>query len=268
MNRDLKIAKKTIQAGIKALKKLSNSLNYSSQFSKAVNLCSKANKIGIIGIGKSKDISLYIGNLFSSLNIPAVGFAVQDLSHGGLGFFSKGDDGLLSGIIKTLEEEEGFKVVGVDSILSELIAGPGILGAHFPSNDHELDIIRGIDVLYRIGSLDIGQSVVISQEVVLAVEAAEGTEEMLIRCKSISNGGNGGVLIKLPKPGQEKRVDMPAIGPRTVQKAKESGLSGIAIAANLTLVIEAEKTIELANKEGLFIIGLNPNDYKADYVID
>ena len=184
------------------------------------------------------------------------------------GFFSKGDDGLLSGIIKSIEEEEGFKVVGVDSLLSELIAGPGILGVHFPNNDQELDIVRGIEVLYKTGSLDIGQSVVVSQEVVLAVEAAEGTEEMLIRCKSISNGGNGGVLIKLPKPGQEKRVDMPAIGPRTVQKAKESGLSGIAIAANLTLVIEAEKTIELANKEGIFIVGLNPNDYKADYVID
>ena len=91
MNKDTKVAKKTIQAGIKALKKLSNSLNNSSQFSKAVNLCNKANKIGIIGIGKSKDISLYIANLFSSLNIPAVGFGVQDLSHGGLGFFSKGD---------------------------------------------------------------------------------------------------------------------------------------------------------------------------------
>ena len=91
MNKDTKVAKKTIQAGIEALKKLSNSLNNSSQFSKAVNLCNKANKIGIIGIGKSKDISLYIGNLFSSLNIPAAGFAVQDLSHGGLGFFSKGD---------------------------------------------------------------------------------------------------------------------------------------------------------------------------------
>jgi len=91
MNKDTKVAKKTVQAGIKALKKLSSSLNHSSQFSKAVNLCNKANKIGIIGIGKSKDISLYIGNLFSSLNIPAVGFAVQDLSHGGLGFFSKGD---------------------------------------------------------------------------------------------------------------------------------------------------------------------------------
>ena len=91
MNKDLKIAKKTIQVGIKALKKLSNSLNHSPQFSKAVHLCNKANKIGIIGIGKSKDISLYIANLFSSLNIPAAGFAVQDLSHGGLGFFSKGD---------------------------------------------------------------------------------------------------------------------------------------------------------------------------------
>ena len=91
MNKDTKVAKKTIRAGIEALKKLSNSLNHSLQFSKAVDLCNKANKIGIIGIGKSKDISMYIGNLFSSLNIPAVGFGVQDLSHGGLGFFSKSD---------------------------------------------------------------------------------------------------------------------------------------------------------------------------------
>ena len=89
MNRDLKIAKKTIQTGIKALTKLSNSLNHSSQFSKAVNLCNKANKIGIIGIGKSYIISLYVGGLMSSLNIPAAGFSVQDLTLGGLGFFSK-----------------------------------------------------------------------------------------------------------------------------------------------------------------------------------
>ncbi|MBI37379.1 MAG: UDP-2,3-diacylglucosamine pyrophosphatase [Alphaproteobacteria bacterium] len=184
------------------------------------------------------------------------------------GFFSKGDDGLLSGIIKSLEEEEGFKVIGVDSILGELIAGHGNLGVHFPNNTDELDIIRGVEVLYTIGLLDIGQSVVISQEVVLAVEAAEGTEEMLIRCKSVPSGGNGGVLIKLPKPRQEKRVDMPAIGPRTVIKAKDSGLSGIAVAANLTLIIEPQKTIQLANKEGIFIVGLNPNDYKADYMID
>ena len=95
MNKDTKVAKKTIQAGIEALKKLSNSLNNSSQFSKAVNLCNKANKIGITGIGKSKDISLYLGGVMSSLNIPAIGMSLQDIAHGGLGFFSKKDDILI-----------------------------------------------------------------------------------------------------------------------------------------------------------------------------
>ena len=94
-NKDTKIAKKTIQAGIEALKKLSNSLNRSSEFSKAVNLCNKANKIGITGIGKSKDISLYLGGLMSSLNIPAVGMSLQDIAHGGLGFFSGKNDILI-----------------------------------------------------------------------------------------------------------------------------------------------------------------------------
>ena len=95
MNQDTKVAKKTIQAGIEALKKLSNSLNHSSQFSKAVNLCSKANKIGITGIGKSKDISLYLGNILQALNIPAIGMSLQDIAHGGLGFFSKKNDILI-----------------------------------------------------------------------------------------------------------------------------------------------------------------------------
>ena len=91
MNKDSQIAKKTVQVGIEALKKLLANFNRTSQFSKAVSLCNGANKIGITGIGKSKDISLYVGGLMSSLNIPAVGFSVQDLSHGGLGFFSKDD---------------------------------------------------------------------------------------------------------------------------------------------------------------------------------
>ena len=95
MNRDIKEAKKTIQTGIEALKKLSNSLNQSSEFSKAVNLCRKANKIGITGIGKSKDISLYLSNVASSLNISAIGMSLQDIAHGGLGFFSGKNDILI-----------------------------------------------------------------------------------------------------------------------------------------------------------------------------
>tara|TARA_B100000686_G_scaffold308313_1_gene349232 strand:+ start:7443 stop:8411 length:969 start_codon:yes stop_codon:yes gene_type:complete len=95
MNKDLQIAKKTIQTGIEALKKLSGSLNRSSEFSRAVNLCSKAKKIGITGIGKSKDVSLYLGGVMSSLNIPAIGMSLQDIAHGGLGFFSGKNDILI-----------------------------------------------------------------------------------------------------------------------------------------------------------------------------
>ena len=95
MNKDLQTAKKTIQSAIEALKKLSNNISRSSQFSKAVNLCNKANKIGITGIGKSKDISLYLGNILQALNIPAIGMSLQDIAHGGLGFFSKKNDILI-----------------------------------------------------------------------------------------------------------------------------------------------------------------------------
>jgi len=91
MNKDLQIAKKTVQTEIKALKKLSASLNNSSQFSKAVNLCSKANKIGVVGVGKSHIISLKTAGTLSSLNFGGVGFSANDLQHGGLGFFSKDD---------------------------------------------------------------------------------------------------------------------------------------------------------------------------------
>jgi len=91
MNKDIQIAKKTIQTEIQALKKLSASFNHSSQFSKAVSLCNKANKIGVVGVGKSYIISLKVAGTLSSLNSAAVGFSANDLQHGGLGFFSKDD---------------------------------------------------------------------------------------------------------------------------------------------------------------------------------
>jgi len=91
MNKDLIIAKKTVHAEIEALKKLSASFNHSSQFSKAVNVCAKANKIGVVGVGKSYIISLKVAGTLSSLNSAAVGFSANDLQHGGLGFFSKDD---------------------------------------------------------------------------------------------------------------------------------------------------------------------------------
>ncbi|MCZ6845661.1 MAG: UDP-2,3-diacylglucosamine diphosphatase LpxI [Alphaproteobacteria bacterium] len=181
------------------------------------------------------------------------------------GILSKGDNGLLGAVVRFLEEEEGFRVVGADAILADLRAAAGPFGRHAPTTDDEADILRGVDVVYQIGRLDIGQSAVVRQGVVLGVEAAEGTEALLNRCGSMRGDNNGGVLVKLPKPGQEKRADLPAIGPKTVAGAVDAGLAGIAVAAGGTLVFDPTRVVADADAGGLFIVGIKPDDYHADY---
>ncbi len=181
------------------------------------------------------------------------------------GLLNKGDNGLLGAVVRTLEEEEGFRVVGADTILADLRAGAGAFGQVEPTQDDEADIARGVSVAYQIGRLDIGQAVVVRQGVVLGVEAAEGTEALLQRCGALQQEGHGGVLVKLPKPGQEKRADLPTIGPKTVAGAIEAGLAGIAVAAGATLVIEPAQVTADADTAGIFIVGIKPNDYYADY---
>ncbi len=181
------------------------------------------------------------------------------------GLLSKGDNGLLGAVVRTLEEEEGFRVVGADSILSDLRAGAGPVGRGAPSADDETDIARGVEVVYQIGRLDIGQAAVVCRGVVLGVEAAEGTEALLNRCGALRRGNGGGVLVKLPKPGQEKRADLPVIGPKTVGGAVDAGLAGIAVATGATLVFEPARVVADADAAGLFIVGIKPSDYFADY---
>lgn len=181
------------------------------------------------------------------------------------GLLSKGDNGLLGAVVRTLEEEEGFRVVGADAILSDLRAGAGPFGRHAPSAEVESDIARGVEVVYQIGRLDIGQAAVVRRGVVLGVEAAEGTEALLNRCGALRPANGGGVLVKLPKPGQEKRADMPVIGPKTVGGAVDAGLAGIAVAAGATLVFEPARVVTDADAAGLFIVGIKPSDYFADY---
>lgn len=181
------------------------------------------------------------------------------------GLLSKGDNGLLGAVVRTLEEEEGFRVVGADTILADLRAGTGPFGRHEPTPDDDADIGRGVNVVYQIGLLDIGQAAVIRQGVVLGVEAAEGTEALLQRCGALQGENRGGVLVKLPKPGQEKRADLPTIGPKTVAGAVAAGLAGIAVAVGATLVIEPARVAADADAAGLFVVGIKPGDYRTDY---
>ena len=168
-----------------------------------------------------------------------------------------GDDSLLRALIRMLEEDEGFRVVGVDDVLGGITAPAGALGAHAPDSAAERDIERGVDVVRALGAADVGQAAIVQDGIVLGVEAVEGTDALLRRCADLRREGPGGVLVKLSKPGQEKRADLPTIGTDTVARAKEAGLRGIAVEAGLTLIIASDAVIEAADAAGLFVVGLS-----------
>jgi DUF1009 family protein len=113
-----------------------------------------------------------------------------------------------------------------------------------------------LHVARTLGALDIGQAVVVQQGLVLGVEAIEGTDELLRRCAGLRRDGPGGVLVKVEKPGQERRADRPTIGPRTVALAAETGLRGIAIEAYSTIVLDRDEVVGAADRAGLFVVGI------------
>lgn len=168
-----------------------------------------------------------------------------------------GDDGLLRSVIRTLEEEEDFTVVGVDEVLSGITAPPGALGNHMPDAAAERDIARGVEVVRALGAVDVGQAAVVQDGIVLGVEAVEGTDALLKRCAVQRRDGPGGVLVKLCKPGQERRADLPTIGPETVVRSKDAGLRGIAVEAGATLILSRDEAVAAADAAGLFIVGLS-----------
>lgn len=178
----------------------------------------------------------------------------------GIQFFARvgrrawGDDGLLSSVIQELETE-GFHVIGAEAILPTLLASAGAFGKRVPDAEAIADIERGIEILKALGSLDIGQAVVIQQGVVLGVEAVEGTDRLMERCRDLHREGRGGVLVKMPKPGQESRVDAPTIGSRTVERAHRAGLAGIAVEAGGTIVLDRGAVGDTADRLGLFVYG-------------
>ena len=172
-----------------------------------------------------------------------------------LKFNSLGDDGLLGALVKALEQE-GFVVRGVDELMGDLLAFKGPYGRFLPDAQAEADIARGVAVLQAMGAADVGQATVIQDGMVLGVEAIEGTDALLERCGPLQRNGLGGVLVKLSKPGQERRADLPTVGVRTVEGAAAAGLRGIAIEAGHTLVVDTDAVARAADRAGLFLIGI------------
>jgi DUF1009 family protein len=168
-----------------------------------------------------------------------------------------GDDGLLAAVIRVLDEE-GFRVLGAQDILNAALAPAGVLGAVVPDVRAMADVTRGIAVAQALGGVDVGQGCVVQLGLVLAVETIEGTDAMLARCAGLARPGPGGVLVKLVKPGQDRRADLPTIGPQTVRGAAAAGLRGIAFEAGGTLLADRAETIAAADGAGVFLLGLDP----------
>lgn len=169
-----------------------------------------------------------------------------------------GDDHLLGGIGRILERD-GFRLVGAHEVAPEITAPRGLLGRHRPDASSESDIDRGFALLAAMSAFDVGQAAVIAGGHVLAVEAAEGTDGMLQRvaalraCGRIRLKAGAGVLVKAPKAGQDRRFDLPSIGPDTVTHAVAAGLSGIAVIAGATILAEPQRVTEAADHAGLFV---------------
>jgi DUF1009 family protein len=172
---------------------------------------------------------------------------------------SRGDDQVLRGAVRLLEDR-GHRVVGAHELAPDLLAPPGLQGDVAPGPEEERAIRMGLEVLGALSGFDIGQATVVAGQHVLAIEGPEGTDRMLRRVARIRHPWfvrrrrrEGGALVKAAKRGQDLRVDMPAIGPRTLVEAARAGLSGVAIGAGSTLVLDREETVRTADRLGLFL---------------
>ncbi len=166
-----------------------------------------------------------------------------------------GDDGVLRRVIRFFEHQ-GFRVVAPAEIAPGLVIGSGALGAHGLPDRLAADVSLGFATVARLAAFDIGQAVVVRAGNVIAIEAVEGTDAMLARIAG-KGRGIGGVLVKRPKPGQELRIDMPAVGPATVARCVSAGLEGIVVEAGATLAAERAQLIAAADAAGVFVAGVS-----------
>lgn len=173
---------------------------------------------------------------------------------------SRDDDRLLRGVAEELERE-GIKVLESTLFLSQFIPARGVLTRRLPSEAQWEDIRLGFRVAKEVGRLGIGQSVVVKDRIVLAVEAIEGTDATLRRAGDLSKGGF--VLVKVSKPEQDLRFDMPAVGLETIKVMRESGGSALAVEAGKTVLLEKQELLQEADRSGIVVVAVSDQDAKS-----
>lgn len=215
---------------------------------KAIRLLEQAEVSEIVFAGTVKKPD------FSALKLDLQGAALlpQVLAAAG-----KGDDALLRVVLNAFEKA-GFKVIGADDVLAALVAPAGPFGGFAPSLIDLADIRVAAAAALDLGARDVGQGAVARGGEVIALEAQDGTDAMLSRLPRVIPAR--GVLVKRPKPQQERRIDLPTIGVATIDGAARAGLAGVAVEAGGALVVDREKVIAAANAAGLFVYGFTAAD--------
>ncbi len=180
----------------------------------------------------------------------------------------QGDDALLRAVLVE-HERAGFRVVGVEEAMADILAPSGAWGAVRPTHAQIQDMAKAAKVAAVSGAFDIGQGVVVCDGLVLAVEAQEGTDAMLRRIADLPLPVRGtptqrrGVLVKRPKPIQERRIDLPTIGVRTIEGAASAGLAGVAVEAGGALTVRRDAIVAAADAAGMFVYGFTPDEVGA-----
>jgi len=175
----------------------------------------------------------------------------------------KGDDALLRFIVGICEDE-GLTAISVAQAAPALVAEEGVLGAVVPDAEHRADIERAFKIVHAWGALDVGQAAVVCEGLPLSVEAAEGTDAMLLRIPGLRESLRGtadkkrGVLAKALKPLQDAKTDMPVVGVQTVKNAAAAFLAGIAVEAGAALILDKQAVAAEADRLGLFVVGVKP----------
>jgi DUF1009 family protein len=164
-----------------------------------------------------------------------------------------GDNNILLSV-KGFLEARGFKLLSINQLMPSLVSSKGVLTDAKPSQNLMDDLHIGLDFLDKIADFDVGQSIIIENKRIIAIEGAEGTDNMIMRSKKFIAGN--ALLVKIPKKNQISEIDLPTIGPKTIENALQSAVSAIAIKAGETIILELEKTLDLANKNGFTILAI------------
>ena len=174
-----------------------------------------------------------------------------------LAAMGQGDDATLREVI-AIFEEAGFAVVGVDSVAPALLPGPGLLAGQISTQD-EVDAARAEIIVAALGSVDVGQGAVVAQGLCLGVEVLSGTEALLASVAALRPGlrpdfsRGKGLFYKAPKPGQDRRIDLPTIGPDTLRQVAAAGLGGVVIAAGGVICLDLPALIAEAGAQKIFL---------------